>query len=80
MSDSVALRCSLCGLNWPLDNAYRECAQCGEPTSRSRNVTVMKSADAVSLKAHLDFERYYEKWDSDHPADRLLRDADGEPV
>jgi hypothetical protein len=77
---SGALRCSICALNWPIDKAYMTCPQCEEPTSRSGNVTAMDVEEAVSLKAHLDFERYYEKWDSTHPPDRLLPEADGDLV
>jgi hypothetical protein len=35
----------------------------------------MEISEARSQKAHLDFEKYYEKWDAAHSPDRLLSDA-----
>lgn len=32
MSDVSALRCSICGLNYPADKDYEECLRCGEDT------------------------------------------------
>ena len=61
MSEFGALRCSTCGLSWPLDDEYKKCKQCEGKTDPVSNIRPMPLDEAKSLAAHLDFERYYEK-------------------
>lgn len=64
----------MCAHNWPLDDTFKKCADCGEKTDPCANIDSMSMADAVSLKANLDFERFYEKWDAEHDPERLVPD------
>lgn len=74
------LRCSICALNWPVDeDDYSECPQCGQPTSPISNVKSMPKAEAKSLKLHLDFERFYDEWDAEQPPERLDPVSDDAP-
>jgi hypothetical protein len=61
------LRCSTCGHDWPDSSKYSICPECLERTDRVTNVAAMDADLALSLKNHLDFERFYKK----HEADQL---------
>lgn len=63
----AALRCSICGLDWPVAAEYQKCPSCLEKTDRISNCDPMSDDDAHSLKAHYDFERFYEEWDDKQP-------------
>lgn len=73
--DDIARRCTICAQNWPDDVQYKTCPECEGDTFRARNVTPMSEEEAHSLKAHAEFERFYEEWDSEKPAERLLSDV-----
>lgn len=69
-----ARRCSICGTDWPLDDAYEMCPSpncVGLKTDPVSNITPLPDAEALSMKNHFDFERFYEKWDESQPASRL---------
>jgi hypothetical protein len=65
------LRCTMCALNWPLDEDYELCPSCLEPTDRIGNVKAMPEDEALAMKIDYDFERFYEDWDEKHPPERL---------
>jgi hypothetical protein len=57
----TAYRCSICGISWPFRSEYNPCPQCGDHIDRPCNATPISEVEAKSLKAHADFERYYEE-------------------
>lgn len=57
----AARRCSIHGLNWPMDDEYKSCPLCEEPTSVIKDAEPMDPAEAHSLAAHARFDRYYLK-------------------
>jgi hypothetical protein len=65
------LRCSICALDWPFREEYAECPSCGETTTPFSYMKPMDDDEARSLKRHYEFERFYEKWDAEQPAERL---------
>lgn len=54
-------RCSTCGIDWPLNSDYRRCPSCKDKTSPISNIEALDDDEAKSLKAHYEFEHYYEK-------------------
>jgi hypothetical protein len=59
----AARRCSNCGLNWPdVWKDYRKCPKCEGDLDPSGS-DPMEDDEARSLKNHLEFERYWEKWE-----------------
>lgn len=70
---SVSRRCSICALNWPDILDYKECPVCldSDGTDRCRDTTPMDDAEAISLKLHAEFDRFYEEWDASHSPARL---------
>lgn len=67
MSNSAkSLRCTTCNVNWPLDaSRYGVCPQCHGATWQSSSGDPIGDAEARSIKAHADFERYCAKRDAD---------------
>lgn len=60
-----ALRCSRCSIDWPNTKEFFSlCAKCGEKTSVINNGDPLNSSEAVSLKNHLDFDRYCDERDA----------------
>lgn len=60
--EGLALRCSICGIDWPPDLAqYRLCPSCLEATHAvvGDGVEPLDSRDARSVRLHLEFERFY---------------------
>lgn len=68
----VARRCSMCAVNWPDASEFTYCPECGDDTSRIREIIPIPYEEAKSRRLHADFERYYEKWDEEHDPARLL--------
>ena len=57
-------RCSTCNVNWPHEADYKACLQCGTlcwPKKRVAGEPVLSATEAASIKAHVDFEKYYEE-------------------
>lgn len=73
-----ARRCSICSIDWPDSKEYKICPSCldEDGTDRCKDVTPMDAAEAKSLRLHLEFERFYEKWDREHDPERLVPDPD----
>ncbi|HUA47981.1 MAG TPA: hypothetical protein VMA77_22275 [Solirubrobacteraceae bacterium] len=61
-SASSALRCSLCGTDWPPHvHDYGRCPACLEPTApiRGSGVQPLDPGEARSIRLHLEFDRFY---------------------
>jgi len=61
---SGALRCSLCGIDWPANAEYSRCPACLEPTNPigGRDVHPLDCTQARSIRLHHEFERFYASW------------------
>ena len=57
-------RCTMCNVSWPLNDDYRDCPSCGQPTWRS-TADPMPEDEARREKARHDFERYLERRDTE---------------
>lgn len=58
----TARRCSICGLSFPNDAGWRECAQCGEETALIGNIEPnLTIEEATSLLRAREFDEYLEK-------------------
>lgn len=64
-------RCTICGIDWPMIDEYRQCPSCLEPTDKCSNITPISEAEAEMLKVQCEFERFYEEWDETHSPERL---------
>lgn len=71
--DEIARRCSLCAIDWPDDKTYKICPSCEDEggTDRCRDVTPLSDDEALSMKLHFEFERFYEEYDADADPSRL---------
>lgn len=61
--EGTALRCSVCGIDWPDDPAhYRTCPGCLGPTNTisGSGVQPLDPREARSIRLHHEFERFYE--------------------
>lgn len=59
-----ARRCALGCETWPDELLYKKCPVCGEETGRFSNADGYEIVDeetALSLKAHAEFEEFYER-------------------
>jgi hypothetical protein len=57
-----ALRCSLCGINWPCDvDHYGRCPVCLRPTDAvaGTGVEPLDPREARSIRLHHEFDRFY---------------------
>jgi len=55
-----ALRCSLCGINWPYDvDHYGRCPVCLRPTDAGTGVEPLDPREARSIRLHHEFDRFY---------------------
>lgn len=75
-------RCSICAVNWPNDPAlYGKCAQCGGGTYISASEP-LEAATALSMKNHIEFERFWEQRDADRQRviDELDKSFEAETV
>jgi hypothetical protein len=54
-----ARRCSTCGVNWPTDWKYRECAHCGGTTDHISNADPIPEDEAKRTLHHLKFDAFY---------------------
>ena len=53
-------RCSMCSMSWPDLPLYERCPQCQDRTDRFSDQRSIPEAEALSLKKHAEFARYYE--------------------
>lgn len=67
----VGLRCTICGLDWPLMDDYKICPSCLEKTHKFSETHPMQERDAALLKLECEFERFYQEWDETHSPERL---------
>lgn len=58
----MCLRCSTCGVNWPRTADFCKCPEHETDTSVITG-TPLPLDEALSLKKHFEFERFFEKWD-----------------
>lgn len=56
---TLGRRCDMGCETWPDDDDYARCPQCGEPTTRYRDVHPLDADDARSKRLHIEFERFY---------------------
>lgn len=68
---STGRRCSICSTDWPDKKLYSECPECQEPTSRIREIDPLDADEALHRKTQAEFERFYERWDSERDPWRL---------
>lgn len=59
--DTWGYRCTICNLDFPPDERFALCPSCEQPTHPGSNLNPMPMAEAMSLKNHAEFERYYER-------------------
>lgn len=57
----AAERCSDCGINWPIGT--KQCGQCLSDLDHFLYATSITAAEAKSLRALAEFERYYDRHD-----------------
>ena len=68
---SSALRCSMCGTDWPPQvHDYARCPACLEPTAPicGSGVEPLDSAEARSIRLHHEFDRFYAAWRRENAA------------
>jgi len=65
-----ALRCSICGVDWPPDpHDYGRCPTCLEQTYPvGGGVRPLDSTQARSIRLHREFERFYSAWKGEDAA------------
>lgn len=78
---AIGRRCDLGCETWPDEPLYAKCLECGEPTTRYRNVHPIDHEEAQSRLLHQQFEMYYERYCAQRgvPADGplpVLEEAD----
>jgi hypothetical protein len=67
---SPARRCSTCALDWPSDySAFKTCHKCGGKTDSISNGNPLDPRDALSLKNHLEFDRFCDARDERRAAE-----------
>lgn len=73
MARKVALRCSMCGIDWPNNDLYDICPVCQDEdgTDPCNDGNPLSAKEALSMKRHAEFERFYDEWDATRPAERL---------
>jgi hypothetical protein len=64
----------MCSADWPLEDTYQKCPECGEDTSAFHNVKAMPRDEAIERVKQAKFEKFYAAWDASHPAERLSTD------
>lgn len=70
--DVYSRLCDKCGWNWPYDNDFRECPQCGTVTRVSMVARAMSREQAKKTVRAIEFERFCGRRDQE-------REARGEP-
>jgi hypothetical protein len=64
-STTSALRCSICGTDWPPHaHDYGRCPACLEPTAAicGNGVQPLDPTEARSIRLHHEFDRFYAVW------------------
>jgi hypothetical protein len=59
----ATFRCMTCDINWPRAEFYQPCAGCGRRAATDYMGEPMAEDAAISLKSHIEFERYWQEWD-----------------
>ncbi len=68
---NVSRRCTYCSADWPDSKLYNKCPECEEETTRIKDIEPMDDDEALYRKSQAEFERFYERWDSERDSKRL---------
>lgn len=60
-SGGLGRRCEIGCETWPDSDEFKTCPKCGEPAKRYSGMTPLTLEEARSIKAHIDFDAYYER-------------------
>lgn len=72
-----AWRCTNCGVNWPPNEEFDYCPQCGGYTQAIRNASPEYDLDeAISISKHCKFEKKYKKYEKTADPKRLVPTAE----
>ncbi len=75
-------RCSTCNVGYPPETDYEKCPKCSSQCwlkDAAAKDSVLTPAEAKSLKAHCDFERYCEARDAQKVEEELAQLSSVEP-
>ena len=68
-------RCSLCSINWPHKDEYKQCLYCEtfcSPMNKKVDDQLIAEDEAERIKVHIDFDKYY----GDRESKRMAAEAD----